>query len=157
MIHGLYENKESVINKFKNFTFEEFIIHTRNFLYFDNDPNTGLDTLVIEVEKNQNIKNIFNNILLEFKPDDNKLFKNYIKNKHFHRNLINNNYPFDDEIWIPHFSIASHDSKNKLIIKEIINKYNMEYLLSIKNLSLWEIDGDMHNKIHSIEKTKEER
>ena len=76
LIHGLYENKESVINKFKNFTFEEFIIHTRNFLYFDNDPNTGLDTLVIEVEKNQNIKNIFHII---FSLNLNQMITNYLK------------------------------------------------------------------------------
>ena len=157
LIHGLYENKESVLNKFKNFTFEEFIIYTRNFFYFDNDPNTGLDTLVIKVKKNKKIIDIFDNILLEFKPDEDKLFKNYKKDKNFHRNLINNNYPFDAQIWIPHFSIASYDSKNKIMVEEIINKYKIVNLISIKSLSLWEIDGNNHNKIYSIENTKESR
>ena len=151
LIHGNYKNKQEIIEKFKMFKFNSFKIETTDFYYFKNDINTGLDTLVVNIIKSKELKALFEKILDIFKPDNSDLFKNYLKNDRFRTNILETGYPFDPEMWIPHFTIVSHQPNKDEKIKSIIKRYPVAKNFNVQNISLWEINKDIHFKIDENE------
>ena len=79
------------------------------------------------------------------------MFKNYLKNDRYKTNVLKTRYPFDPEIWIPHFTIASHQQNKDEKIKSIIKRYTIAKTFTVQNISLWEINKGKHFKIDENE------
>ena len=130
-----------------------FEIITRNYLIFQNDALTGGHTFTIEVEKSDQLVDLQHNLLKALQhlrqPSD---YEVNICNDVFHRNLKELGFPFAGEIWKPHFTITSFE-------KSIENEDKMESFGERKDkqsflvcgISLWEIENDIHRKIHMVE------
>lgn len=103
--------------------------------FFDNDPITNLDTLIIRVDKSKKLVNLqsqlFDNIIskISLKNSRNNIFSSVLLNK----NLKNFGFPFFGKIWLPHFTIGSFKKdKNKNLRFKTLKSTNIQ----IKKISL---------------------
>ena len=131
--------------KFKN----ELKVKKRDIFF--NDPITNGNTLVYKVEKNKFLKNLQLNII--------ELLKTYIVHKkiNFKTKSMNENYkkfgyPFVNNLWKPHFTIASllKLKKNYKILREFKNEYKNNFCQKIKKISLYQIIRNEHRYLWTI-------
>ena len=119
------------------------------WIVFGDDILTGLNTLCLEVELTNELKNLQYDIV-------NTLFK-------FHSNEFQNSfegdlkisndkygYPFVGEHWIPHFTIGSMEIETKKILEDSDGLFQFPKDIVINNLSLYKIEGDSHSLIKKI-------
>lgn len=136
----------SLYNKFK--------IHVTKTSIFYNDPLTDGDTLFFNIKKNKKIIVFQRKILNHFNKIDKNIFRNIVfKNKKYQSNYEKFGFPFVGKDWIPHFTIASINSKLKNIkeiYKDFLLEKNFNKQLEVKNFSIWEINKDKHKKILKI-------
>jgi len=151
LLHGKYKNESKVLNALNQVLSEidEIFINCKNLNSFKNDQLTGLNTLYVEVEPNENLNILQNEIIKNIKPDEHSFVNLSNSNSKIIENLNVYRYPFIYPDWIPHFTIASVD-------QNIENKFNntfkekFEFTNKIEKVSLWEISGDKHDKIKDL-------
>ena len=140
-----------IIKEFENLKITLIPITSKitKWIVFGDDILTGLNTLCLEVELTNELKNLQYNIV-------NTLFK-------FHSNEFQNSfegdlkisndkygYPFVGEHWIPHFTIGSMEIETKKILEHSDGLFQFPKDIVINNLSLYKIEGDSHSLIKKI-------
>ena len=140
-----------IIKEFENLQITLIPITSKitKWIVFGDDILTGLNTLCLEVELTNELKNLQYNIV-------NTLFK-------FHSNEFQNSfegdlkisndkygYPFVGEHWIPHFTIGSMEIETKKILEHSDGLFQFPKDIVINNLSLYKIEGDSHSLIKKI-------
>ena len=143
------ENK--IISKFKKIRFKKITIDYDNWKTFDNDQNSGKDTVVLAFQLNTEIKKLqeaiaqsLNNLKtskIEYKNEWEGLFK---------KSYLKWGYPFVGKHWIPHFTIGSFSKKNKSYLNELISKKNKFNKILIDEISLCRVNDDKHITISKI-------
>lgn len=140
-----------IIKEFENLqnTLNPITSKIKKWIVFGDDILTGLNTLCLEVELTNELKNLQYDIV-------NTLFKfhsNELQNS-FEGNLkISNDkygYPFVGEHWIPHFTIGSMEIETKKILEHSDGFFQFPKDIIINNLSLYKIEGDSHSLIKKI-------
>ena len=134
--------------------YSKFKIYVTKPSIFYNDPLTGGDTLFFKIKKNQKIIIFQRKILNHFNKIDKDIFRNvFFKKKKFHLNYKKFGFPFVGKDWIPHFTIASINSrlkKKREIYKDFLLEKNFNKKLEVKHFSIWQINKDKHKKIFKI-------
>tara|TARA_B100000795_G_C22680086_1_gene391440 strand:+ start:341 stop:934 length:594 start_codon:yes stop_codon:yes gene_type:complete len=121
----------------------------KNWRVFENDILTSLNTLCLEIELTNNLKDLQMNVVKS-------LFQFHSKNKklNFEGDLQFSNekygYPFVGNHWIPHITVGSLNLDSKKITKYAEGLFKFSREITINNLCLFKIDGDSHQLIKKI-------
>ena len=120
--------------RIKNLNEKDLKLIVKKRFFFKNDPITKKTTFIILIKKNKLIQNLQLNLLSRFQNMKiNK--KNKFKKKQFDKNNNTYGYPFVNESWKPHVTIASINkeyTKNKILrnfnSKKFSENFNYIYL-----------------------------
>ena len=119
---------------------------------FWSDNVTGGHTIFFGIEKNESLyalqqsladallKVKKNSLLTNYNTDNKQLFESY--NKY--------GFPFVGDHWIPHFSVSSLMTEKTYPIIEDFLSTTIDYHFTVKQLSLWEVDGDVHTHLQTV-------
>ena len=147
-------NTTDLKNLFKNFQFNKIIIKILKPSIFYNDPITKADTLHFIVKKKNKLTNLQKNILIKFIKYRKIIKRNKkLKNRKFIINMKKYGYPFVDNEWLPHFTIASIKGgikKKKIIFDKFLKQKMSKKLLKINNFSVWQIKKEKHIKLFKV-------
>lgn len=116
---------------------------------FENDILTKLNTLCLEIELSNDLKNLQMKVVdslnkFHFKNNNNK----YVGELKFSNDRYG--YPFIGNHWIPHITIGSMDIKSENLLELSEKLFAFPQKISINNICLFEIKGDHHKLIKKI-------
>lgn len=120
-----------------------------NWIVFENDSLTGLNTLCLKYDFTNDFENLQNSVVQS-------LYKFHIplENLNLEGELLRSNmlygFPFVGKHWVPHLTIGSLDMSKNNLIKLCNDKFNFPRPVVINNLGLYIIDGDKHELLNSI-------
>ena len=124
--------------------------HISKWRVFENDILTSLNTLCLEIELTNELKDLQMSVVESLHK-----FHSQNKNINFEGDLqfsnIKYGYPFVGDHWIPHITIGSLDiiPERLLDYSEGLSPFPKE--IKINNLGLFKIEGDSHKLIKKIE------
>ena len=135
---------------------DPFELDTENFHVFYHDQQAGGGhTVVIRIENSSSLFSTqakVGEILSSHKldlPDQARLA--ILKKEPFKTSMERYGFPFIGEHWLPHFSIASLKiRKDSLFLKKLLQR-SVSYNFMLGDLSIWEVDGDRHTKLYTIQ------
>jgi hypothetical protein len=129
----------------------KFIIEFDNWHIFWSDKSTGGDTISLQIKPNNVLFYLQEKIatsLMKFKErtvgDQITWQGDYLLSQEKY------GFPFIGKHWLPHISVASVCNKGKNIIEEIINSKDIKVPELISKISLFRIDGRLHEHIKSF-------
>ena len=76
--------------------------------------------------------------------------KNLTKDKNYLKSFEKYGFPFVGNHWVPHFSVASLQTKKTDIIINDFLQNNKRYDFMVNKFSIWRIDGDQHTKLKTL-------
>jgi hypothetical protein len=136
--------------------FPSFILKTQGFhVFYDDLPAGGGHTVVIKVVDTPALHRLQLSVgaLLaghkDSQPDSVEPLP-FLQRDPFRASFERYGFPFVGEHWLPHFSIASLKvEKDAVLLKEML-KSRASYAFLTQEISIWQVDGDLHTKLHTI-------
>jgi hypothetical protein len=126
-----------------------FSLEITNWIIFENDPLTNLNTLALKINYSDELKMLQTNIV-------SALSKYSLKNKNFNleKNYLKSykqyGFPFVGNQWIPHITIGSLDINRKEILAMCEKRISFPRRLTLDNLGIFKIDEDDHTLIQKF-------
>ena len=123
LLHGYYKDSEKVVKKFNALEYSAIQYQIEAPHVFYDDIQEGFHTLAYLLKKNQEILNLQENLINEFRPDLQSSFGNI--EKKYLKNIKKYNYPFIGKDLIAHISVGNLNLKKNH--ESIINFLSLEY------------------------------
>ena len=151
LVHGHYVEISKIKLKLTGVLKEtkNFKIKCSKLKMFENDTFTGLDTIYLEVSNEEKLLKLQDVIVKKLKPDVFYIDKKLNLTEEIKNNLNELNYPFVYPNWIPHFSIASVDSKTANLYFDYFSE-KIYFESNVNSVSLWEINNEEHTKLEEF-------
>jgi hypothetical protein len=152
LLHGYYKDTEKVLKKFNALEYRAVNYQIDEPHVFYNDIQEGFHTPAYLLKKNQEILNLQQILINEFRPDLQSSFSNL--EKKYLINIKRFNYPFIGKDLIAHISVGNLNLKktHELIINFLSSEYKMKGIF--ESLFIAEIKEDtfflLEEKKHEI-------
>jgi 2'-5' RNA ligase len=119
---------------------------------FWNDTATGGHTMFYCVERNEALFNLQQSLAKSLQEMKKTIQppKNLTKDKNYLKSFEKYGFPFVGNHWVPHFSVASLQTKKTDIIINDFLQNNKRYDFMVNKFSIWRIDGDQHTKLKTL-------
>ena len=144
-------DEDKLIESFQGIekTINNINLKLTDWILFENDILTGLNTICIRIKKVESIEFIQDQVIQSFKSFAIKAKNNKLENE-YAKSQEKYGYPFVGKHWIPHITIGSVDLTKSKIEEEIKKLENVNLTTKADSLHFYEIKNEKHKLIKKM-------
>ena len=144
-------DEDKLIESFQGIekTINNINLELTDWILFENDILTGLNTICIRIKKVESIEFIQDQVIQSFKSFAIKAKNNKLENE-YAKSQEKYGYPFVGKHWIPHITIGSVDLTKSKIEEEIKKLENVNLTTKADSLHFYEIKNEKHKLIKKM-------